>query len=272
MTEGEHRHLTCAQACGQCEQCSQADLQVTSDGETTVMPPLGDGSSDEEGPHAVLPTRGRKYRPFARKGKGELLRGAQNVKAARLSVLHPDSPDFFQLQARSVRSVVESNVQDSRSADYRARLMECLKTVYEFPENISDVDQALRGDPENSTAVIHPKNGAVPQRVAPYRTVGVRDAAFRELIAKFFKRGMLGRSHSVWAARAFCVPKPGGKWRLLIDYRHLNSQIDDEQHPLPVIDDVFSNRPRMPSGPSSIFKMVFARCIWQTAPAPTLHL
>ena len=120
--EGEHRHLTCTQACGQCEQCSQADLQVTSDGETIDMPPLGDGSSDEEGSHAVLPTRGRKYRRFARKGKGELLRGVQNVKAARLSVLHPDSPDFFQLQERSVPSVVESDLQDPRCADYRAHL------------------------------------------------------------------------------------------------------------------------------------------------------
>ena len=53
--EGEHRHLTCAQECGQCEQCSQSGLQVTSDGDTTDMPPLGNGSSDEEGSHAVLP-------------------------------------------------------------------------------------------------------------------------------------------------------------------------------------------------------------------------
>ena len=75
MGEGEHRHLTCAQACGQCEQCSQAGLRVTSDRDTTDMPPLGNGSSDEEGSHAALPTRGRKYRGFPPKGRGELLRG-----------------------------------------------------------------------------------------------------------------------------------------------------------------------------------------------------
>ena len=137
------------------------------------MPPLSNGSSDEEGSHAVLPTRGRKYRRFARKGKGELLRGVQNARAARLSVLHPDSPDFFQLQERSVRSVVESDMQDPRCADYTARLMERFKTVFEFPENILDVDPAVRGDPEDSVAVIHLKNGAVPQRVVPYCTVGV---------------------------------------------------------------------------------------------------
>ena len=73
--------------------------------------------------------------------------------------------------------------------------MERFTTVFEFPENILDVDPPLRGDPDDSIAVIHLTNGAVPQRVAPYRTVGVRDAAFREPIAKFFKRGMLERSH-----------------------------------------------------------------------------
>ena len=35
------------------------------------------------------------------------------------------------------------------------------------------------------------------------------------------------------------MPKPGGKWRLVIDYRYLNSQIDGEQYPLPVIDDIY---------------------------------
>ena len=50
---------------------------------------------------------------------------------------------------------------------------------------------------------------------------------------------MLERSHSVRAARAFCVPKPGNKWPLVIGYRYLNSQIDGEQYPLPVIEAIF---------------------------------
>ena len=69
--------------------------------------------------------------------------------------------------------------------------------------------------------------------------MGVRDAAFRELISKSFKRGMLEKSFSSWAARAFCVPKPGAKWRLVIDYRYLISQIADEAFPLPVIENLF---------------------------------
>ena len=102
---------------------------------------------------------------------------------------------------------------------------------------LTDVDHSKRG--EAGIARIKLKQAAVPQRVGPYGTVGVRDAAFRELISQFFERGMLEKLFSSWAARAFCLPRPGGKWRLVIDYRYLNSQIADEAFPLPVIEDLF---------------------------------
>ena len=146
---------------------------------------------------------------------------------------------FFPTENRSVRSVVEADMADPRCAEYRARLMERFKQMFEFPDNILEVDPSLRGNPEDAVASIQLKTGAVPKRVAPYRTVGAKDEAFHELIAKLFKRGMLERSHSAWAARAFCMAKPGGKWRLVIDYRYLKSQINGEQYPLPVIDDIF---------------------------------
>ena len=50
---------------------------------------------------------------------------------------------------------------------------------------------------------------------------------------------MLEKSFSSRAAGPFCLPKLGGKWRLVIDYRYLNSQIADEAFPLPVIEDLF---------------------------------
>ena len=33
------------------------------------------------------------------------------------------------------------------------------------------------------------------------------------------------------------VPKPGGKWRLVIDYRHLNDNIENITYPIPIIED-----------------------------------
>ena len=124
---------------------------------------------------------------------------------------------------------------------YSKVLEEKVSTVFEFAKNIlTDVDHSKRG--EAGIALIKLKQGASPQRVGPYGTVGVPDAAFRELISKFFERGMLEKIFSRWAARAFCVPKWGGKWRLVIDYRYLNSQTADEAFPLPVIEDLFLER------------------------------
>ena len=40
-----------------------------------------------------------------------------------------------------------------------------------------------------------------------------------------------------WVSRAFLVPNPNGKWRLVIDYRWLNSQLMGFNFPLPVIED-----------------------------------
>ena len=82
------------------------------------------------------------------------------------------------------------------------------------------------------------KPDAQPQKAVPYCCVGLRAAAFKALLDKFQSRGMLQDAvNPQWISRAFVVPKPGGKWRLVIDYRHLNSQIKDFTFPLPYIED-----------------------------------
>ena len=51
-------------------------------------------------------------------------------------------------------------------------------------------------------------------------------------------KGWIRESHSNWVARGFLVPKPGvNKWRLVIDYRYLNSCLKGHEFPLPVIGD-----------------------------------
>ena len=194
-----------------------------------------------------------------------------SMREARLRVLRQNTAAHDLLSERSLRAVVEGDRSDPRCVSYRQMLEKEFSTVFEFAKNIlTDVDHSKRG--EAGIARIKLKQGAVPQRVGPYRTVGVRDAAFRESISKFFERGMLEKLFSSWAARAFCVPKPGGKWRLVIDYRHLNSQIADEAFPLPVIEDLLWSSPETPFGPSSIWKMGFTKWFWSLNPGPSRRL
>ena len=71
----------------------------------------------------------------------------------------------------------------------------------------------------------------------------LREAAFRSLIHKFESRGMLKTSESEWGAREFVVPKRGvNKWRLVIDYRYLNTCISDDARPLLVIEDMVARQ------------------------------
>ena len=77
------------------------------------------------------------------------------------------------------------------------------------------------------------------------RSVGVREVALREKIDSFLKKGFIQKSEedtSEWVSRAFLVPKPNGKWRLAIDYRHLNTQLKGQNFPLPVIEDQLANQ------------------------------
>ena len=77
------------------------------------------------------------------------------------------------------------------------------------------------------------------------RSLGVSEVALREKIDSFLKRGFIQKSEEdspEWVSRAFLVPKPNGKWRLVIDYRHLNTQLKGQNLPLQVIHDQLANK------------------------------
>ena len=50
-----------------------------------------------------------------------------------------------------------------------------------------------------------------------------------------FTRECSGRTN--WVSRAFLVPNPTGKWRLVIGYSYLNTQLKGVNFPLSVIED-----------------------------------
>ena len=57
---------------------------------------------------------------------------------------------------------------------------------------------------------------------------------------EFQEKGWIVPSQSYWVNRGFLVPKPGtNKWRLVIDYRYVNTQLRGCVFPLPVIEDLF---------------------------------
>ena len=61
----------------------------------------------------------------------------------------------------------------------------------------------------------------------------------------FESRGFLREEQAdpQWVSRCFLVPKPGSnKWRLVIDYRWLSSQLKGKDFPIPVIEDQLASQ------------------------------
>ena len=136
---------------------------------------------------------------------------------------------------RSVRAAVQADQEGLCCAEIRAQLQESFKEKFFQHTPIKEVPRDLW--PHGELVIPFETATAQPQKCVPYGRCGIREAAFRELVNKFVARGFLQKSDSVSGARAFVVPKPAGKWRLVIDYRHLNSQVNDP-FPLPIPEDM----------------------------------
>ena len=65
---------------------------------------------------------------------------------------------------------------------------------------------------------------------------GERRQGCNEIIDRFLAEDLIETSFSEWSSPAFVVPKKvKGQWRLVIDYRYLNSVTRADAHPLPRI-------------------------------------
>ena len=71
------------------------------------------------------------------------------------------------------------------------------------------------------------------------KAVGLREEALKEDVQGSEKIRWIEGSKSPWVAPGLLVPKPGPKkWRLVIDYRYLNSCLKGHELPLLVIEDL----------------------------------
>ena len=75
------------------------------------------------------------------------------------------------------------------------------------------------------------------------RAAGIKEEEMNKTIKGFLVKGWIVRSHSAPVARRLLVPKPGtNKWRLVINYRYLNSCLEGHEFPLPVIEDLLQGQ------------------------------
>ena len=141
----------------------------------------------------------------------------------------------------TLRSVIASAKQHPDASSLVDEIQQLFHSELHEPKLARDVDPLVRGP--HGVAHIELHDGAVPCAKKPFRTLGEREAALQGIIDKYLARGWIVPSKSEWASQAFVVPKPtkadGSKdWRLVIDYRYLNSQTKGDPFPLPLIENL----------------------------------
>ena len=84
-------------------------------------------------------------------------------------------------------------------------------------------------------ATITHQQGAERKSVQSLSCLQVGAAAFEALLDKFSERDMIKQAEGnpLCITRAFFLPMPRGKWRLVIDFRHLNDNLEN----IPIIED-----------------------------------
>jgi len=78
-----------------------------------------------------------------------------------------------------------------------------------------------------------------PVRSSPYRCAPPKLEIFKSIVNELLEQGAVRPSKSQYASPAFLIPKNSGGFRLVVDYRKVNSKIVFDSYPLPTIDQAF---------------------------------
>ena len=162
-----------------------------------------------------------------------------------LSGLSDSEGEAISLPTQRISGVIESATPHPQAEKLIAQIRKEFKDVLEQPIYAKDINPAIRGP--FGVARIELKEGAKPMHKKFFRCSGEREEALKEMIAKLISRGWIVPSKSEWTSQAFVVPKPPDatgkkRWRLVLDYRYLNSQTKDDPFPLPLIEDLITRQ------------------------------
>ena len=157
-----------------------------------------------------------------------------NDRRLPFSGIRGDPVTVFRTRDRSVRSVTEVDSEHPHCQDYRNWIYNRFKdTVFkEGGNHWSQIEKNMekRGPNKICVSELIPEAKLKPDKPIP--AVGLREEVMREKIKEVQK------IH--WVSRGFLVPKPGTKkWRLVVDYRYVNTQLHGCEFLLPVIEDLF---------------------------------
>jgi hypothetical protein len=78
-----------------------------------------------------------------------------------------------------------------------------------------------------------------PVRSQLYRCAPPKLEIFKKMVDKLLEQGVVRPSKSPYASPAFLVPKSGGGFRMVVDYRKVNAKVTFDSYPIPTIEQAF---------------------------------
>ena len=146
------------------------------------------------------------------------------------------------------RDTVQTTKQHDSKFDVNPQLTDTQKTelqniLEQYKDTFVGKDKTL-GLTTQFEHRIDLKRNYAPVNIMPYRTSPQRMEIMHNMLLEQEKQGVIERcrGHTEWASPAFLVEKPrddnnNRQYRMVVDFRHLNSQIKDQARTFPRADD-----------------------------------
>jgi len=113
-----------------------------------------------------------------------------------------------------------------------------LRAIIEAEKEIFDPPHAGGVKPEDFTAVIYKIPGAEPSPAPRRANLSIYEAKIaEEQVRQLVDEDFIERSTSPIVSQPRLVPKPGGEWRLTVNYARVNKILEEERNPLPTLEE-----------------------------------
>ena len=156
--------------------------------------------------------------------------------ALRLPIASTTGLPSSNSSTRSVRSVLEADAKKFTDPHLQ-KSVESHRTNFldEFRDTVFNSDgnhwEDIKANDDkrgpDGWVKLELNEGSKPVVFSPIRAVGLQEGALNEKVQRFEERGLIEGSKSLWVACRILVPKLWvKKWRLVIDYRYLNSCLE----------------------------------------------